>query len=329
MGCHTLTSCIDEDLSKCGKNYEIDYHVVLTTNIQLVLQQTLDEIKERSIREALEKELEHVFSNVAHDVDLNFYADNLPAYHENHIINDDHSSFTIYLRPDNYEHVSFANDKEEPLVNIVGNENLNSLELRQVEGDTLPSQQHALFAARRAMLVDDRQESYDVTLHMQNSCFALVIDDREFQPEEVKTYARGFATGFAPADSTFRFARPFTVSTKSVTSGGFHAFYATTFPSRNETEMAALRQTIETDDDESAYWTMEVQVKMKGKYTKTTLRVNRPLRAWTANHQRLFARGRRHLDHRYAGGRERGTRLETRRRPRCGNLIFKHSLCIA
>lgn len=284
--CHTLSSCIDEDLSGCGKNYRIQYQLEVEAELDAELDQELDEPNETAIRQKLKEAFRPVFAYREHgaDLDLNFFADNRLTHHEVHNVNTSHSEFSIYLKPDNYEHLALANVQQEPLLEKMGADAYESLTVgytpqsMQAKADTLPSQTRALFVARKTMRVADTSATYLVRLTMQNSCVALVVDNRGYHAEQMTAFASGFATEFAPADSTFRFARPFVMRTNATSAGNHQAFYVTTFPSRNVSEMVALRPNA-ADAPETAYWKMEVLVKMNGKYTRSVLSVNEPLQA--------------------------------------------------
>lgn len=270
--CHTLSSCIDEDLSGCGKNYRIQYQVEIATEIDETLQNSLDEPEEMAVKEKLKQAFSTVKSEVANDVELNFYVDKLLAHSELHPMNSDEAKYTIYLKPNNYQHLAWANLKAETQVEAVGTHATNDVRLQQTPADTVMPHSYALFAARMPMNLNDPVDLYHVTLGMQNACFALVVNDRNLQPDDMQTHAMGFATAFAPADSTFCFDQPAVLKPHSLTAPNYHAFYATCFPSRNEP--TALKA-----NEHAACWKMEVLVKMNGKYTRSVLSVNEPLQA--------------------------------------------------
>ena len=57
-----LSSCIDEDMSKCGKDYKIKYNLVLNTQIHTLIDIDLNTTEERHIANRLKQELGTVFT---------------------------------------------------------------------------------------------------------------------------------------------------------------------------------------------------------------------------------------------------------------------------
>ena len=274
-GTTAMTSCIDEDLSDCGITYTISYRYNLRQNLTEELEKCLNESREGEIRTALQQALAPVYATKGHQLNLLFYADQQVYKQEIHDLEGEEKTLQPYLQPNDYVHIALGNEKAETQIATHGTERLDQLSLEAVAGDTLTTQSHGIYAARLPIPRNDTTRHYMVNLYPQNATFALVIDDRNLQPEMIRTYASGFATAFTPDDSTFHHNRTYMVRTAAVTTPGFHAFHATTFPSRD----ALPHRTAAQRDAEPEYWKMEVQVKLNGKYTKTTLAVNKPLRA--------------------------------------------------
>ena len=59
-----LSSCIDEDMSKCGKDYKIKYNLVLHTQIHTLIDIDLNTSEERNIANRLKQELGTVFTDL-------------------------------------------------------------------------------------------------------------------------------------------------------------------------------------------------------------------------------------------------------------------------
>ena len=68
-----LTSCIDEDLTQCGKNYTIDYTVRQLTDVSAILQSQLTTPAEQQLSAQLLAPLSRVFATTATDLDLSFF----------------------------------------------------------------------------------------------------------------------------------------------------------------------------------------------------------------------------------------------------------------
>ena len=82
-------SVIDDDLSVCGNDYELDYELRLVTNMTTELKTQLTTETELNLAQALRTHLTDIFTDFAHDVDLSFYdtqGDSLRLQHDEHIM---------------------------------------------------------------------------------------------------------------------------------------------------------------------------------------------------------------------------------------------------
>ena len=110
----TLLACssIDEDLSDCGSDYELNYELRLVTNMTTELQTQLTTQTDVNIAQALRTHLQNIFTDFAHDVDLSFYdtqGDSLRLHHDEHIMDANQASYTLYLPMRQYMHLAAAN----------------------------------------------------------------------------------------------------------------------------------------------------------------------------------------------------------------------------
>lgn len=115
-----LSSCIDEDMSKCGKDYKIKYNLRLNTQIHTLIDIDLNTTEERHIANRLKQELGTVFTDHALDNDLSFFIGNDLYRHEANIMNANSVSYTIYLPRNNYQNLSLANTGNAKNVKITG-----------------------------------------------------------------------------------------------------------------------------------------------------------------------------------------------------------------
>ena len=88
----SLTACstIDEDLSDCGEDFEMEYELQLITNIETELQTELVTGREALVADALRNHLANIFTDVARDIDLSFYAtgkEDALQYHKSELMN--------------------------------------------------------------------------------------------------------------------------------------------------------------------------------------------------------------------------------------------------
>ena len=91
IGC----SMIDEDLSECGEETQMDYELELVTNITTEVETQLNTQADVSLASSLKDYLKDIFSDYAHDVNLFFYgidSDSTLLHHDSHIMNGSESS---------------------------------------------------------------------------------------------------------------------------------------------------------------------------------------------------------------------------------------------
>lgn len=268
----SLTSCIDEDLSDCGKDYHIGYTVRLRTNISTELSSELTSEAEQAFGLRLADALCDVFTDHARDIDLAFYTtDQHLAQHEQHQMDASQASYTIYLPVKDYQHIALANSAAEPLVQLDGADNVSTAALIQQSSDTIDSHSVGLFSARLPMKVENRDQQFDVNLYMVNSASCVVMRAEDgVVPDEVWGYADGFATSFSINDSTYAANRQTTVRERLLhdTGSDLYGLYAASMPSL-----------ISSGRVSDASWHIYIYVRINGKVTKTTLTVSEPLLA--------------------------------------------------
>ncbi|MBQ6751118.1 MAG: hypothetical protein IJR02_10205 [Bacteroidaceae bacterium] len=280
-GAWTLTGCstIDDDLSDCGNDYEIVYELRLVTNIETEIQTQLTTQTELRVADALRGHLANIFTDFAHDIDLSFYdvsKDHDLLHHEEHVMNNNERSYTIYLPMREYRHLALANLKNNTWVKAEGRELSHTLNLMQEVRDTVASHETGLFTARTDMdVLADVDQTFYVKLYMANSAVALVLDPRGQDVRNVRVFTTGFATGFNVNDSTYTFAqRSPIVRTESIDTGtDLFCFCSVNFPSgRVSTRDAA--------EGDGACWKLNIYVKKAdGTITETVLSVMEPLDA--------------------------------------------------
>ena len=262
-----LSSCIDEDLSDCGKDYRIDYTVHLRTSITTEMSAHLATPAEQAIGSQVLAGLRDVFTDHARDIDLAFYtADHMLAQHEQHQMDASQASYTIYLPVKDYSHVALADAAAEPLVSAEGSAQLGTFAVRQTPADTIDSHSVGLFSARLPMHVEDRDQEFHVNLYMLNAASCLLLSAGDVRPDRVWGYADGLADAFSLSDSLYTASRNTVVRERMLhePQGNTYALYAATMPSAG-----------------TAPWHIYIYVAIGGKTTLTTLTVDDPLRAGT------------------------------------------------
>lgn len=126
------TSCIDEDLSKCGSDYKIVYRMNLCTNVNVEIAQTLTTPEELAYADVLRQHLAGVFSDYAYDNDLSFYAGPELFHNVKNKMGASTASYTIYLQRQDYRHLALANTGDETQVSVSSKEHVQTLALEQL-----------------------------------------------------------------------------------------------------------------------------------------------------------------------------------------------------
>lgn len=271
-----LTGCstIDEDLSDCGYDYEMNYELQLVTNIKTELQTQLTTETERQVGEALGNYLSEIFKEYAQDIYLSFFdvdKEGEVLDHREEMMNDNKKTYSIYLPMRQYRHLALANLTKNTWVSAQDGGNSETLRLEQVANDTVSSHETGLFTARSDMdVLEGVDQTFNVTLYMANSAAALVLDPRDVDVKSIQVFSTGFATGFNVNDSTYTFAeKDPIVRTQQINTGTDQlCFCSVNFPSH------------ETAEGDNPLWQFKVYVtKSDGTITETILNIYEPLKA--------------------------------------------------
>lgn len=202
-------SLIDDDLDNCP-DYRLDYELRLVTNMTIEIQTQLTDQTDAGIANALREHLSSIFTDYAHDADLSFYDtkdDSLRLYHDEHIMDANQASYTLFLPMREYQHLAVANVADNPLVAIGNDERCHASRLQQAAADTIDSHTTGLFTARQPMeVLQDVDQSFHVHLYMANCAAALVIDPRDHDVSRIRVFTTGFATQFSIYDSVYTYA---------------------------------------------------------------------------------------------------------------------------
>lgn len=292
----TLLACssIDEDLSDCGSDYELNYELRLVTNLttelHTELQTELSTQTELSVAQALRTHLSSIFTDYAHDVDLSFYDtqdDSLRLHHDEHIMDANQASYTLYLPMRQYMHLAAANVVNNNIVSIEDDERCHTSTLIALKGDTVDSQTTGIFTARQPMeVLEGVNQTFNVHLYMANCATALLVDTVGSGIRDIQAFTTGFASSFQMADSLYAYeSRPPVVRTNEVHAeiAGCQTFCSVNFPSRDN---RGTRTVIETttpfisNSSENSIWEFHVYATTaEGTITESRLYVNNPLRA--------------------------------------------------
>lgn len=299
----SVTGCalVDDDMSDCEAEHRIDYELRLVTNMTTELQTQLStQVELKAVAAVLQDKLSTIFTDYAHDVNLSFYdvkEDSIRLHHENHIMDANQSSYTLYIPVREYMHIAVAN-LEPPLgpdgkplekqVFLLDDDKCHTSRVEQPVKDPkeniINSHNTGVFTARLPMDIKDGiDQEFDVKLYMANCASAVALDTLGSGIKDIRVFASGFANSFNLADSSYVFS--FTPKVQAdevkVDDGRFVCFYTVTFPSRD----LPTKTVIETDDpyvsevSAEKLWDYTIYTTAAdGSTTETVLSVKLPLR---------------------------------------------------
>ena len=286
-----LASCalIDQDLSSCEEDYDLDYTLQLVTNMTTELETQLSMEEDVMARTALKDYLGGIFTDYAHDVDLSFYdvvGDSLRLHHEAHMMDASQTSYTLFIPVREYMHAAVANVMNNAEVSLKEDDRCHTAVLLQEVGDTLNPHQTGLFTARLPMNIrEGEDQQFNVNLYMANCASALVLDTLGTGIKDIRVFVSGFATDFAVCDSLYHYEYTPIIRTEKLRlqTPGEMCFAAVHFPSR---DIPLTRTVIDAEDPsvsesaEDPLWTIRVYSYLEdGSITECLLGVTQPLQA--------------------------------------------------
>ncbi|MBP5398424.1 MAG: hypothetical protein J6Y32_07385 [Bacteroidales bacterium] len=283
-----LSGCgwVDEDLSDCGKELDIDCEVKMQTNMQTELSTVLSQIEDQFVKAQLQEWLGDILTENANDVDLSFYdteGANSRLAHMDVNMGGSQAVYTLTIPARDYLHTCVANVAENDQVALVDAETFHGGRLRQfsereveeglmptkniLQADSVHSHNTCVYAGRKWIRMQaGESQNIDVKLYPVSSASALVLDYAQAGPiGQVRVIAEGFANAFNVADSIFYFTDPMPVKATFLQAeeGTEDSFVAVHFPSK---------------DGASWHWTVDVPLS-DGSVTRSVLTVNEVLAA--------------------------------------------------
>lgn len=273
------TGCIDEDLSKCGVDYAIDYQLELSMSLRLSLDEQLTTPAEQELANALRANLTDILSDRAQVMDLSFFMhdDGNLARHQQLQPDANQLSLTVYMNRGNYHNIALAATQPEEVVDIAGSSTYRSINLQQQQSDTVDAHHAAIYMGYKLLSVEEQSGRFFVPLYMQNAVPVLVVNRNNSPAVPVASYTRRTATALMCADSIFVHDNPAVVRTERTEAAGLTAFHTVCFPS-------ADTPTTRADDDpteaDGSIWEMDLYTQLPdGKYVKNILYLKEPLQA--------------------------------------------------
>ena len=283
-----LAGCalVDEDMRDCSTDYDLTYDLRLVTNMTTELQTQLSMATDVTVANAIKNYVKNIFTDYAHDVDLSFYDDETDAvlHHEAHIMDDNQSSYVLYIPVRKYMHLALANVDMDNLVSLKGSEMCHTSQLVQEVRDTVPSHKAGIFTARLPMDIQEGEDQeFNVRLYMANCATAIIVDTLGSGIRDLRVCMTGFATGFNVCDSTYVYSyTPVVKSDRLPADGSGTICYGTVaFPSKPDSRTKTV---IDTDDpfisegDGQPLWQIKVYATLPDNtVTETVLGVTKPL----------------------------------------------------
>ena len=274
---------IDDDLSVCGEEVMVNYQLQLHTELSMQLETELSTDVDIPVRTALQKYLENIFTDHARDIDLRFYSREIDDLRHliQEEINDNRTSYTIYLPQENYMHLGVANIEYNPQVRFLGNEHSASAELRMPDRETLNPLNTGIFTARLPMNVTNESRHFDVHLYMVNAAVAVIFDVLDCPDlAALSGETLGCAESFSIKDSVFSHAGTRTFLMENIRIENGSAAPKRVKAAEDPTTRCLATVCMPTKDKQP--WNVEFIASMAdGTKTKTTLTVNDPLKAGT------------------------------------------------
>lgn len=292
LGVAAFTGCslVDEDMRSCESDTRLDYELRLVTNMSTELQTQLGLQTDIALATALKTHLSDIFTDYAHDIDLSFYdvgEDPVRLHHETHIMNDNSSSYILYIPVRRYMHLGVANLEECDNVGLEDDNLSTKSHLHQQVADTLSPHKKGIFTARLPMDVKEGvDQHFDVRLYMANCASVIVLDTLGSNIKDINVYTAGFATDFDIADSTYRYQytpifRTEKLELSSEVPSPKLCFVSVTFPSKTETDTKVIIDTDDpfvTEEADHTLWQFRIYVTLKdGSVTETILSLKKAL----------------------------------------------------
>lgn len=267
-------SCINEDLSKCGRDYSVDYELKLSASLQQALDEEFVTTGEQALETRLRSDLGNVLSDKARVMDLSFFeAQGGELVKHQRMTPDAHeTSVTVYMNRNSYYNVALAATDTENEVGISGGDSYDGIRLLQLEADTVEAYHSALYMGLERMALSDTSAHYYVPLYMVNAVPVLVISRGGSTASLISAYVRGTASGLCCADSMYVYNRSAVMRTERTDAGSLTAFHCVCFPSADTP--------VRRRATDGSLWEMDAYTRTaEGKYVRNTLYVKEPLRA--------------------------------------------------
>lgn len=278
---------IDDDLSVCGEEYNLNYEMRLVTEIKLTIEEKLSAETDKPLAEALQKWCDPFFSGHANDLEMDFYSldgrDEL-RHHFSETVNGKQKTFTLTIPLEDYQHLAVVNVAGNNSMTLSGTQHAATMHLEEVGSDTIESHATSVYSARLPLMLQNIKQDtkFDVHLYMVSCAVALAVSDssKNTHPVMSKMLVTGTANGFNVNDSTYIYNnRTRVVRAEKVMD---RCYAALLLPSRDSLEIAAAPDRAESMKADDSLWQIKAYTQLPGgKVTETILSIHHPLKAAT------------------------------------------------
>lgn len=255
----------------------------LHTEMSVQLKTELIAEADSSVRNAIEAWLAPVFTDKAKDVDLRFFTDETDemAHQIREEINDNRTSYTIYLPKENYMHLAVANIADNRQVQLSEGEHSTTMRLAMPQTRDVPSLNTGIFTARLPMMVNDStNQVFEVHLYMVTAAVVLVLDPGSC-PDlvSVSGLMHGAADEFLVRDSSFTYSAQASIMMDNIPVKKSAPAIQRHLTADNE-RLCLGAVSLPTEDNKN--WKIVATATLtNNRHTTTTLTVNEPLQAGT------------------------------------------------
>ncbi len=278
---------IDDDLSVCGEEYNLNYEMRLVTEIHLTIDEKLSAETDKPLADALKKWCDPIFSGYANDLEMDFYSldgrDEL-RHHFSETVNGKQKTFTLTIPLEDYQHLAVVNVAGNNSMTLSGTQHAATMHLEEVGSDTIESHATSVYSARLPLMLQNIKQDtkFNVHLYMVSCAVALAVSDssKNTHPVLSKMLVTGTANGFNVNDSTYIYNnRTRVVRAEKVMD---RCYAALLLPSRDSLEKAAAPDRAESMKADDSLWQIKAYTQLPdGKVTETVLSIKHPLKAST------------------------------------------------
>ena len=199
---------IDERTKDCPEEMTLSCTVSLISNKDEEMNDKLGTLHDLPLRAALEDYLSDVFVTNTHDVEMLFYDQRRRGkmtFRQTEVMDAEQKVFSLRVPSSDYRVAGVSNLSAVPMLSLENEDDGYALSLVQKPG-LVPSHPAAVYAARKRILVRDKEEQqHDIQFFMANAAAALALNCDSCEVRNIRVTFSGLADTFKILDSTYTF----------------------------------------------------------------------------------------------------------------------------